>query len=98
MLFNETEDTEADLVNQQMGRTDGDCPEAVFPPANAQSELADILEQKQIKYLKGRKATKAIKDKSGNDIILEGEIISGDIINMAREKGRLIDLIMNNEA
>ncbi|HOQ00174.1 MAG TPA: PRC-barrel domain-containing protein [Acetivibrio clariflavus] len=62
------------------------------------SNAAYLFEQRQKEYLKGRKATKTIISGSGTVIIRQGEIITDEIIELSRQNGKLIELIMNNEA
>lgn len=62
------------------------------------SSAANLFEQRQRQYLNGRKATKTITDNFGNVIVNEGSVISDDIIDEAKEKGKLIELVMNNKA
>lgn len=59
---------------------------------------AFLYEQKQRQYLTGRKATKTIKDEDGNIIINKDDVIDGSIIDEAKEKGKLVELVMNNRA
>ena len=61
------------------------------------SNAAYLFEQRQKEYLKGRKATKTIISGSGTVIIRQGEIITDEIIELSRQNGKLIELIMNNE-
>ncbi|MCX7748182.1 MAG: hypothetical protein N2645_15050 [Clostridia bacterium] len=62
------------------------------------TSAADLFEQKQRQYLNGRKATKTITDNSGNVIIGEGAMITEGIIDIAKNSGKLIELVMNNKA
>lgn len=59
---------------------------------------ASLFEQKQKQYLIGRKTTKPIADSAGNVIVAEGEIINDEIIDECKNKGKLIELVMNNRA
>lgn len=72
---------------------------AATEPANEETDNASILfEQKQRQYLKGRFATKTISDNLGNVIIDEGMQIDDTVIDEAKSKGKLIELVMNNRA
>ncbi|MEN2774689.1 PRC-barrel domain-containing protein [Acetivibrio clariflavus] len=62
------------------------------------SSAAHLFEQRQKEYLNGRKATKTIISSSGTVIIRQGEIITDEVIELSRQNGKLIELIMNNEA
>lgn len=66
--------------------------------SDRESNAAGLFEQRQRQYLNGRKAAKTIVDNYGNTIIAEGEVISDDIIDDAKRKGKLIELVMNNKA
>jgi len=61
------------------------------------ANVVGLFEQKQRQYLKGRKASKTITDGFGNVIISEGMVITDEIIDEAKNKGKLIELIMNNK-
>jgi len=67
----------------------------VAPPPNS---AASLFEQRQRQYLKGRKSTKTIADNSGNVIINEGDLINDEVIDAAKQCGKLIELVMNNKA
>ena len=60
------------------------------------SNASKLFEQRQRQYLFGRKVTKTIADSTGNVIISEGVIICDEIINIAKEYGKLTELVMNN--
>ncbi|KNY27096.1 PRC-barrel domain-containing protein [Pseudobacteroides cellulosolvens] len=70
--------------------------------ANTNSELKtstqSLFEQRQKQYLNGRKATKTITDNAGKVIVSSGEIINEDMIDIAKNNGKLIELVMNNKA
>lgn len=68
------------------------------PDQENDGSAAILFEQKQRQYLMGRKATKTITDSNGNIIISEGTVIDGKIIDEAKDKGKLIELVMNNRA
>jgi uncharacterized protein YrrD len=67
-------------------------------PEAYQDNAAGLFKEKQIQYLKGRKATKTITDSLGNIIVSEGMDITEEIISKATQEGKLIDLAMNNKA
>lgn len=62
------------------------------------NSAAILFEQRQRQYLKGRRATKTISDSSGSIIISEGMVIDDQVIDEAKMKGKLIELVMNNRA
>jgi len=61
-------------------------------------DAAILFEQRQRQYLRGRTATKTIYDNAGNIIIHEGMKIDDAVIDEAKLKGKLIELVMNNKA
>lgn len=62
------------------------------------SSAAELFEERQRQYLRGRKATRAITDNQGYIIINAGETITDAIIDRAKQSGKLVELVMNNEA
>lgn len=62
------------------------------------STAAELFEERQRQYLKGRKATKSVADNQGMLIIRAGEAITDQIMDKAKGCGKLIELVMNNEA
>ena len=76
----------------------------IIPEAADQSEsdsrddASVLFEQRQRQYLKGRYATRTITDSEGNVIISEGMQIDDAVIDEAKKKGRLVELVMNNRA
>lgn len=62
------------------------------------NNVANLFEQKQRQYLKGRIATKTITDNDGEVIISEGSVISEEIIEATKANGKLIELVMNNRS
>jgi hypothetical protein len=74
-------------------------PEAADQPESDSRDDASVLfEQRQRQYLKGRYATRTITDSEGNVIISEGMQIDDAVIDEAKKKGRLVELVMNNRA
>lgn len=59
---------------------------------------AVLFEQRQRQYLKGRYATRTITDSFGNVIISEGMQIDDAVIDEAKAKDKLVELVMNNRA
>lgn len=57
-----------------------------------------LFEQRQRQYLKGRYATRTITDSLGNVIIAEGMQIDDAVIDEAKAKDKLVELVMNNRA
>ena len=67
----------------------------VNKPNGAKS--SNLFEQKQKEFLIGRKITKTIKDSKGNQILSEGEVITEEAVNIAKDAGKLIEIVMNNK-
>ncbi|NLD50793.1 MAG: hypothetical protein GX660_26935 [Clostridiaceae bacterium] len=65
---------------------------------NSTSNPVNLFEQRQKQYLKGRLTTKTITGASGNILINEGSRITEELIDLAKENGKLIELVMNNKA
>jgi len=63
-----------------------------------QSSAANLFEQRQKEYLTGRKVTKTITTSSGTVIVSQGDTITDEVIELSKRNGKLIELIMNNEA
>lgn len=68
------------------------------PSPATEGNAASLFEQRQKQYLNGRRATKTISDNAGNEIIGEGAVITNDVIDIAKQSGKLIELVMNNKA
>ena len=66
--------------------------------ANEKDNASILFEQRQRQYLKGRYATRTITDNMGNVIIGEGMQIDDAVIDEAKAKGKMIELVMNNRA
>lgn len=62
-----------------------------------QSSAAHLFEQRQKEYLNGKRVTKTIVSDSGTVIIRQGETITDEVIEVSKQNGKLIELIMNNE-
>lgn len=93
-------ETEADEGITEIGDTaevvDLSDTEPVKP--TEETNAAGLFEQRQKQYLNGRRATKTISDDNGNIIVQEGMTISLDVIDVAKNAGKLIELVMNNKA
>ncbi|NLY18715.1 MAG: hypothetical protein GX045_07145 [Clostridiaceae bacterium] len=72
------------------------------PPAETRQEVrssaAELFEERQRQYLRGRKSTKNIVDSNGVVLIKAGEVITDQVIDRAKSIGKLVELVMNNEA
>ncbi len=95
IVFNE-EETQDDIKNQEKDYTDSQG--YISTDSKLKTSTQSLFEQRQRQYLKGRKATKTITDNVGKVIINSGEVISEDVIDIAKDNGKLIELVMNNKA
>jgi uncharacterized protein YrrD len=71
---------------------------AVQQETPRQDNASALFEQRQRQYLKGRYATRTIVDSFGNVIIGEGMQIDDQVIDEAKAKDKLVELVMNNRA
>ena len=99
-LFEESPADE-ELVLDLMEAESADVSEPSEPEVASQeqkSTAAELFEERQRNYLKGRKATKNIADNQGMIFIRAGETITDSVLDRAKSSGKLIELVMNNEA
>lgn len=59
--------------------------------------VSDMMEMKHREYLNGKMSTKAIYDSLGNLLIEENTLINDAIFEIAKNNGKVIDLVMNNK-
>lgn len=88
--IDEIEDLNSNTINEVVSSDDS--------TPSAEVNAASLFEQRQKQYLNGRRATKTIADNSGNVIVSEGMVINHEIIDVAKNAGKLIELVMNNKA
>jgi uncharacterized protein YrrD len=87
------------FANQVPETTYSYAAEAETPVTGEAGDNASVLfEQRQRQYLKGRYATRTISDSDGHIIIDEGLQIDDAVIDEAKAKGKMIELVMNNRA
>ncbi|NLN66269.1 MAG: hypothetical protein GX144_12860 [Clostridiaceae bacterium] len=99
-LFEESPADE-ELVLDLMEAESADVSEPSEPEVASQeqkSTAAELFEERQRNYLKGRKATKNIADNQGMIFIRAGETITDSVLDRAKSSGKLIELVKNNEA
>lgn len=58
---------------------------------------SNLFEEKQKEFLIGRKVTRTVKDRTGNVLLSQGEVITEEAINNAKNAGKLIEIVMNNK-
>lgn len=63
-----------------------------------ETSAALLFEERQKQYLKGKILTKTILDMDGNTIFPEGTQIDDEVIEIAKQKGKFIEITMNNKA
>ena len=66
--------------------------------ANVADDEAVLFEERQKRYLLGRRVTKTILDRRGEVIVEEGSEITDAIIENAKKEGKMVQLVMNNRA
>ena len=59
--------------------------------------ISDMMEIKHREYLNGKLTTKNIYDADGNVLIGENTLIDDVIFDIAKESGKVIELVMNNK-
>lgn len=57
----------------------------------------DLFSERQKQFLRGRRVTRSITDAQGRMIVRAGDVITDEIIELARNSEVLVDLVMNNE-
>ena len=62
------------------------------------SQAAKLFEERQRKYLLGRKASKRIESDSGELVAEEGETITDELLDKAKAAGKFTELSMNSRA
>lgn len=67
-------------------------------PESQRSNTADLFEERQKRYLIGKKAAKTILDATGQVIVHAGEVITESMIDIAKANNKLVELVMNYEA
>ncbi len=55
-----------------------------------------VFEERQQRFLKGRRVVEDIEDDEGNVLVKGGTIIDEDVVALVRKHGKLVELIMNN--
>jgi uncharacterized protein YrrD len=68
------------------------------PAIDSENSASSLFELRQRQYLIGRKSTKTVYDNDGNVIVDEGTVLNEEIISMAKQNGKMIELVMNNKA
>lgn len=87
-----------ELPAQETAEFAQETAESVQPAAVETDNASVLFEQRQRQYLKGRYATRTITDNMGNVIIGEGMMIDDAVIDDAKSRDKLIELVMNNKA
>jgi len=59
--------------------------------------VTGLFEEKQREYLLGRTVAKNITDRDGNVLISKGTQIDNEVIDIVKNSGKLVELVMNNK-
>jgi len=86
-----TQNTSPDSVSAETAKT----LSAEETGAQEQSEAAKLFEERQRKYLSGRKVSKRIETETGEAIAEEGDIITEELMDKAKAAGKFSELSMN---
>ena len=84
-----------DQPGQQTVTEENDIPENTKEEV---SEAAKMFEQRQRKYLVGRKVSKRIETDNGELIAEEGQVITEELLDKAKNAGKFSELSMNTKA
>lgn len=82
------------LVVAEAGSSKNEEP-APAEDANRQPSAAELFEARQRQYILGKKASRTIIAENGSVIINEGDVITEEVIEMAKATGRFTELTMN---
>ena len=84
--------------NPQQAKKEDDAGRATTIDRQEQSQAAKLFEEKQRQYLLGRKLSKRLENESGELIAEDGELITEDILNKAKDAGKFTELSMNTKS
>ncbi len=80
-------------VNQAAADISDEVPQEVSKPAGS-----SLFEQKQRRFLFGKRVTKRIVSEDGELLAAEGDIVTDELIDKVKAGGKLVELTMNIEA
>lgn len=83
--------SEETVSNSEKDESEGDKTENESQP----SQAAMMFEQRQRKYLIGRKVTKRIESENGELIAEEGQVVTEELLDRAKQAGKFAELSMN---
>ncbi len=66
--------------------------DATATPSGGESDGAALFKARQKQFLLGKKLIQDVKDASGNILIAEGTLVTEEIINLAEENNRFVEL------
>ncbi len=110
LIVNESLESSGENTSGQVkDSVDGTPPEASEMPASEmkdaekaeaqqQSEAAKLFEERQRKYLVGRKVSKRIETETGEVVAEEGDVITEELLDKAKAAGKFSELSMNTRA
>ncbi len=87
-------ETEKKTSEDGINDLNSNTSEEIEVPAGA---VSDMMEMKHREYLKGKIATKSIYGADGSVIIPENTLIDNAIFDIAKNNGKVIELVMNNK-
>jgi len=95
-LYASNENIESEKKNPEDVLKDGisNIPEENEIPSGA---VSDMMEMKHREYLNGKMATKTIYGGDGSVLIEKNTLIDDVIFDIARNSGKVIELVMNNK-
>lgn len=103
-----TDDVEATLLDRAVQLVSSDenlytekknSEDALIPEENEiqSGSVSDMMEMKHREYLNGKISTKTIYDGDGSVLIEENTLINDMIFDIAKDSGKVIELVMNNK-
>ncbi|MBM7582362.1 uncharacterized protein YrrD [Caldicoprobacter guelmensis] len=99
--------TELLVVSDNVSRVivhEGRDYQAAAPAEDAKKDVehhmegSSLFEQKQRRFLLGKRVTKKIVSEAGELLAAEGDIVTGELIDKVKAGGKLVELTMNIEA
>lgn len=72
--------------------------DGLFSTAQVEQEASEVMTDRRLQYLRGRRVTRGINSAEGETIAREGDIIDDKLMERASKAGCIIELVMNNEA
>jgi uncharacterized protein YrrD len=96
-MDSQNEITKNELNEEELNNQSQEFKEMEFTTVKKEN-VDNLFEIRQKQYLNGRRTTKTIYDNIGNILVNEGIIICDEIVDIVKQNGKLIELVMNNRA